>query len=36
MEGDLVAEVDVQMRGLTGVFLAALDGVISETKERLK
>lgn len=34
--GSLEAEVDAEMRGLTGVFLVALDGVISETKDRLK
>lgn len=34
--GSLEAEVDAQMRGLNAVFLSALDGVIAETKERLK
>lgn len=34
--GSLEAEVDAEMRGLTGVFLVALDGVITETKDRLK
>lgn len=36
LEGNLKAEVDAQIRGLAGVFATALDGVLSETLDRLK
>lgn len=34
--GSLIQEADAQMRGLAAVFAVACDGIVSETRDRLK